>query len=51
MQVDTFMAGHVMTLARISEEVGLCACFCTSIKELQTVLRNTRRVVHADDDL
>ena len=49
--MHTGMSRHVVSLAGISEEVGLGAGFYTGVDELQCVLRNNRRVVHADDDL
>ncbi len=49
--MNTGMSHHVVTLARIDEEVGLCASFHAGVEELQGVLRNNRRVVHTDDNL
>ena len=47
-QVHTFVPHHVVPFARIYKEVGLCAGLFAGIEELQCVLWNHGRVVHAD---
>ena len=49
--MNTGVSHHVVSLARIDEEVGLCASFHAGVEELQGVLRNNRRVVHTYDYL
>ena len=51
MQMHTLVSHHVVSLAWIDEEVGLCASFGTCVDERQGVLGNNRRVVHTDDNL
>ena len=51
MQMDAGMSAHIVSLARIDEEVGLRATLDTGVKELQRMLRDDRGVVHSDDDL
>ena len=50
MQMDAGMTTHVVRLAWIGEEIGLCASLDTGIEERQTVLRHYRRIVIARDD-
>ena len=49
--MHTLVPCHVVTLSGISVEVGLCAGLGAGIQELQRVLGNADRVVHADDNL
>lgn len=45
------LAEHVVPVARIGKEVGLCAGIDAGTEERQGVLRHTYRVVVSDDDL
>ena len=47
MQMHALMSSHVMPLARVGEEIGLCACFAAGVKEHKAMLRNNRWIVHA----
>ena len=48
MQMHTLMASHVMPLARVGEEIGLCASFAAGVKEHKAMLWNNRWVVHTN---
>ena len=47
MQVGALVSAHVVWLARIHKEVGLCAHFDALLQEVQAVLRHHNGVVHA----
>jgi hypothetical protein len=45
------MASHIVLLARIGKEVGLCASLDAGVEERQTVLWHNGVVVIASDNL
>ena len=47
MQMHALMPSHVMPLARVGEEIGLCASLAAGVKEHKAMLRNNRWVVHS----
>ena len=51
MEMNTRMTTHIVGLARIGEEIGLCASLDTSIEERQAVLRHHGVIVIACDNL